>query len=78
MFLADGIASKNKAKIPPKAVKMERSILKLRTFSARKPASDGVKMNKIGMTALITAVSKILKKVKKVKLLVIHSSNDTL
>ena len=44
---------------------MERSILKLRTFSARKPASDGVKMNKIGMTALITAVSKILKKVKK-------------
>lgn len=62
MFLADGIASKNKAKIPPKAVKMDRSIRKLRTFSARKPANDGVNMNKIGMTALITAVSKILQK----------------
>ena len=61
MFRAGGIARSSKAHIPPRAVRIDSRTLKLPTFSARKPAKGGVKMNSIGMTALMTATSWMLK-----------------
>ena len=43
--------------VPPSAVRMERRTRKLPSLSARKPASGGVKMKRMGMMALITEAS---------------------
>ena len=45
------------AKNPPRAVRTERRIRKFPILSAKNPANGGVKINKTGMTALITATS---------------------
>ena len=61
-ILCETIPNRSRAQIPPSAVKTESSTLKFPTLSAKNPAKGGVKMNKIGITALITATSVILKK----------------
>ena len=49
--------SKRSANIPPSDVSTDSKIRKLPTFSDKKPANGGVKMKRMGMTALMTATS---------------------
>ena len=46
-----------RAKNPPRAVRIARRIRKFPTFSAMNPAKGGVKMKRMGMTALMIATS---------------------
>ncbi len=49
--------SRRRANKPPKAVKTDKSTRKFPILSAMKAARGGVKMKRIGMTALMTATS---------------------